>query len=76
MGRKDKQAKPEKGKEKQPVPASKKPKLVRKKCKSPRGLKLEKVKQQLITVVDKPHRRHRNDYNHRIAQVKKLARML
>jgi hypothetical protein len=65
-------------KEKQPkaTPTPKKPKIERKRCKSPRGVKLAKVKDRLLDVVDAPHKRHRNDYNHRMAQVAKLARML
>lgn len=44
--------------------------------KSPRGLKLKKVVNRLADEVVKPHARNRNAYNHRMAQVAKLAKLL
>lgn len=59
------------------APAAPKPKKAeRKRSKSPRGLKVEKVKNKLLTEVSLFPKRHRNAYNHQMAQVKKLAKML
>lgn len=57
-----------------PKPA--KMKLKRKPCKSPRGLKLEKAADKLLVVVDKPFKRHRNDYNEHMAKVRRLASLV
>jgi hypothetical protein len=48
----------------------------RKRCKSPRGAKLEKAVGQLLNEMDAGFKRHRNDYNHHMARVKKLAKLL
>jgi hypothetical protein len=48
----------------------------RKKCKSPRGVKTAKVVDTLLIAVDLPHKRHRNDYNARMAKVSRLAKLL
>lgn len=48
----------------------------RKRCKSPRGKKMERTKDMLLGEIDESFRRHRNDYNHHMARVKKLAKLL
>jgi hypothetical protein len=63
-----------KDKKSAPAPSSKKGE--RKRCKTPRGLVAEKIKRSLLDEVTKAHKRHRNDYNHRLAAAAKLARML
>ena len=74
MGRKQNDKKEKPSKQAPPTPTKKK--LERKRCKSPRGLKIEKTKDKLLQVVDAPFPRHRNHYNQHMAQVAKLARML
>lgn len=51
-------------------------KVERKRSKTPRGMKVGKMREQLIEEVDSPFRRTRNDYAHHMAQVTRLARML
>lgn len=70
MGRKDT---PKKAKQAQ---VSRTKKGERKRCKTPRGVKMAKVVNQLISEVDLPHQRHRNAYNERMAKVAKLAKLL
>jgi hypothetical protein len=73
MGRTDEKAKKSKDK---PVPAPRSKGPERKKCKTPRGVKVEKYKNRLLDIVESPHPRKRNNFNHRMAAVAKLARML
>lgn len=62
---------------KQEKPAPKRTKKgERKRCKSQRGAKLEKVKSKLLDEVNGGFKRHRNDYNHHMARVRKLAKLL
>lgn len=64
-----------KTKEKKPAPQRTK-KGERKRCKTPRGVKLAKVVNKLLDEVSDGCKRHRNDYNHHMARVKKLAKLL
>lgn len=76
MGRQNKDKAGAKKKDKKEAPKPKFKKGERKRCKSPRGVKLEKTVNRMIGEVDLPTRRHRNDYNARTAKVRKLASLL
>ncbi len=75
MGRKDKNTTKKPAKQTH-VPKARVKKGERKKCKSPRGVKMTKVVNRLIDDVGRPHPRHRNNYNARMAKVAKLAKLL
>lgn len=65
-----------KQKDKAPAPKPRTKKGERKRCRTPRGQKLAKVRNQLLDQIDDSFKRHRNDYNQHMARVKKLAKLL